>query len=154
MEVILIKDVENLGPANIVVKVKNGYGRNFLIPQGLALPASQANLNAFHHRMRLQEAKEARMLDDFKAIASKLQSSKLVIKTKAGTSGKIFGSVNTLQIAQAIKDVHGIDIERRKITLPEDVKDLGSYTASIALSKQVETKVEFDVISAEVVAEG
>ncbi len=153
MEIILLKDVENLGHADSIVTVKPGYARNFLIPRGLASVASPANRNALQSRLSAVESREARMLGEFQAIANKLQSKTLTIKTKSGTSGKIFGSVTSVQILAAIRDAFGVEIERRKISLPEEVKMLGAYTANVDLSKQVKAVVNFEVVSEDAPAE-
>ena len=149
MEIILLQDVENLGHADSIVTVKPGYARNFLIPRGMASVANPANRNALQSRLQAVEAREARMLGEFQAMAQTLQSKVLTIKTKAGTSGKIFGSINSVQILAAIREAFGIEIERRKITLPEEVKMLGTYTANVDLSKQVKATVNFEVVSEE-----
>jgi large subunit ribosomal protein L9 len=149
MEIILLQDVENLGHADSIVTVKPGYARNFLIPRGMAAVANPANRNALQSRLQAQESREARMLGEFQAMASQLQSKVLTIKTKAGTSGKIFGSITSVQVLAAIREAFGVEIERRKITLPEEVKMLGSYTANVDLSKQVKAVVNFEVVSEE-----
>jgi large subunit ribosomal protein L9 len=149
MEIILLQDVDNLGHADSIVTVKPGYARNFLIPRGMAAVANPANRNALQSRLQAQESREARMLGEFQAIAGQLQSKVLTIKTKAGTSGKIFGSITSVQVLAAIREAFGVEIERRKITLPEEVKMLGAYTANVDLSKQVKAVVNFEVVSEE-----
>lgn len=151
MEIILLQDVDNLGHADSIVTVKPGYARNFLIPRGMAAVANPANRNALNSRLGAQEAREARMLGEFQAIADKLQGQTLTIKTKAGTSGKIFGSITSVQVLAAIRDTLGVELERRKISLPEEVKMLGAYTANIDLSKQVKAVVNFEVVAEETV---
>jgi large subunit ribosomal protein L9 len=153
MEVILIKDVENLGAAHTLVSVKAGYGRNYLIPQGFAIIANTANKNTLNSKLRALEAREARMTEDLKAIADKITKKPLTISTKAGTSGKIFGSISSITIAQAIKEAYDIEIERRKITFAEEVKFVGSYVANIALSKFVQCQVPFNVLNEDAPAE-
>jgi large subunit ribosomal protein L9 len=119
----------------------------------MAITANLANRNILANRLRVQENKEAKMLDEFQKLAQRIQGTSLVITTKAGTSGKIFGSVTTVHVAQAIKAALGVDIERKKIVLTDEVKMLGSYTAQINLSKQVQVAANFEVISDEKPAE-
>lgn len=153
MDIILLKDVEHVGDANTIVSVKPGYARNFLIPQGFAIVANPANRNELAHQTRVQDAREAKSLEAFKATATKISSATLRIVTKAGTSGKIFGSVTNVQILAAIKEAFGEEIERKRITLNEEVKMLGTYTANVQLSKQVAATVTFDVVTDEPIVE-
>jgi large subunit ribosomal protein L9 len=146
MEIILLKDIEKLGDKHDIVKVKPGYGRNYLIPQGLAVNANVINRKKRDVIIAEEEAKEATRLDDYKAMAAKLDGQILKIGVKAGTSGKIFGSVTSVQIAQALKDQFDLDIERKKIHLPEEVKEVGTYTAELHLHKELTTKVQFELI--------
>jgi len=146
MEIILLKDIEKLGDKHDIVKVKPGYGRNYLIPQGLAVNANVVNRKKRDEIIADEEAKEAVRLDEYKAMAAKIQGQTLKIGVKAGTSGKIFGSVTSVQIAQALKDQFDLDIERKKIHLPEEVKELGTYTADLHLHKELTTKVQFELI--------
>ena len=142
MQVILLRDMDKLGDRFDIVAVKNGYGRNFLIPQGIAQIANKINLANLEEIKKVEEAEELQRLGDYRAIASQLTSQ---IGAKAGASGKIFGSVTSVQIAAAIKDQLGIEILRKKIELPVEVKELGTYTAIINLHKEVIGKVEFEV---------
>lgn len=147
MDIVLLKDVDNLGSVNEIVTVKPGYARNFLIPQGMALVANKANRNVVGNRVKAQENREAKMLNEFKAIADQIQSAPVIIKTKAGTSGKIFGSVTNVQVAAAIREAFGIALERKKVILLEEVKMLGSYTARVDLTKVVSAVVNFEVVA-------
>ena len=146
MEVILLQDVENLGERHDIVTVKNGYGRNFLIPKGMAMVATDSDKRHVAEIRKQQSAKAQKMLDDMQALADKLASKPIQVGAKAGTTGKLFGSVTTIQLADAIKKEFDVDIERRKITLLEEVKSLGSYKASVNLHKEVNAEVEFEVI--------
>lgn len=146
MQVILKKDVENLGKANEVVEVKPGYGRNYLIPQGFALIANKRNLAQLEDVLKVQRAKQAEMLADSKAIADKIAGQTLKIGAKAGTSGKIFGSVTNIQLAEALESQLSITVDRKAINLLEEVKELGNYTAEIVLHPEVTAKVSFEVI--------
>ena len=146
MEVILIQDVDNLGAANEVVKVRNGYARNFLIPQKKALEASPSNMKQLEERMKQIRKKEAAMLAEINQVSAKLKESPVKIGAKTGTSGKIFGSVTTLQISRAIREQKGYDIDRRKISIVDEVKELGSYKANIDFGNGNSTELDFEVI--------
>jgi large subunit ribosomal protein L9 len=145
MQVILLRDMDKLGDRFDIVAVKNGYGRNFLIPQGIAQIANKINLANLEEIKKLEEAEEFQRLGEYRAIASQLTSQTLKIGAKAGTSGKIFGSVTSVQIAAAIKDQLGLEILRKKIELPAEVKELGTYTAIVNLHKEVVAKIDFEV---------
>lgn len=146
MEIILLKDIEKLGDKHDIVKVKPGYGRNYLIPQGLAVNANAVNRKKRELIIAEDDARESARLDDYKAIAAKLEGQTLKIGVKAGTSGKIFGSVTNVQLAQALKDQFDLDIERKKIHLPEEVKEVGTYTAELHLHKELTAKVSFELV--------
>ncbi len=145
MQVILIQDVNNLGGANELVTVKNGYGRNFLIPQKLAVEASPSNMKQMQEKVKHQAKKEAKLLAELNSVIAVLKESPLKIGAKTGTSGKIFGSVTSVQIARAIKEQKGYEIDRRRITIVEDIKELGTYKANIDFGNGNETEVEFEV---------
>jgi large subunit ribosomal protein L9 len=147
MEVILIKDVDNLGMANELVKVKNGYARNYLIPQKYAIESNPSNLKQLQERLKVKAKKEAAMLAEIKQVISVLSSGALKIGAKTGTSGKIFGSVTALQIARAIRDQKGYEIDRKRIQITDDVKELGSYKANIDFGNGNSTEVEFEVVA-------
>lgn len=145
MEVILLKNVNKLGLANTVVNVKPGYARNFLIPQGFALEASKRNLSMHQSKIAQQQEQAAKLLEEAKELAKKLATLSFKVAAKAGTSGKIFGSVTNVQVAQTIQEVAGIEIERRNIEIIEEVKMLGNYTAKVALHPEVSVNVNFEV---------
>ena len=147
MQVILIKDVSNLGTANDVVKVKPGYGRNYLIPQGLARIANKRNLGQLDKFIEQQNAEKNRLTAKFTAVAEKLSATVLKIGAKAGTSGKIFGSVTNIQLAEAIKTQLNEEVDRKSITLLEEVKELGTYTAEAKLYDGVVGKINFEVFA-------
>lgn len=146
MEVILIQDVDNLGGINEVVKVKNGYARNFLIPQKMAVEASPSNRKQLEERMKQKQKKVEKMLAEFNIVVAKLTEAPLKVGAKSGTSGKIFGSVTSLQISRAIRDQKGYDIERKKISITDEVKELGTYKAHIDFGNGQSTDVEFEVV--------
>lgn len=147
MEIILLQDVEHVGYKHEVVTVKPGYGRNYLIPQKMALIANGANKARLEELKRREDAMEAKRLGEYQAIADKLKGQVLRIGAKAGTSGKIFGSVTNIQIISALKEQFDVDIERRKVILPESVKEVGTYTMVLNLHKQVQPEVTFEVVA-------
>ena len=147
MQVILIQDVNNLGGANELVTVKNGYGRNFLIPSKLAIEASPGNLKQREEKVKQQAKKEAKLLAELNIVIATLTSSPLKIGAKTGTTGKIFGSVTSVQIARAIKEQKGYEIDRRRITIIDDVKELGRFKAKIDFGNGNDCEVEFEVVA-------
>lgn len=147
MEVILIQDVDNLGAKNEVVKVKNGYARNFLLPRQLAVESSPSNRKQLEERMKQVRKKEEKMLAEFNNVVSKLKEAPLKIGAKTGTSGKIFGSVTSLQLSRAIREQKGYEIDRKKISIPEEIKELGSYKANIEFGGGQSAEVEFEVVA-------
>ena len=146
MEVILLQDVDHLGAANELVNVKNGYARNFLIPQKYAVEASSNNRKQLDERMKVQQKKEAAMLAEINKVINVLKESPLKIGAKTGTSGKIFGSVTSLQVSRAIRDQKGYQIDRKRISITDDVKELGTYKANIDFGNGNSTEVEFEVV--------
>ena len=146
MQVILIQDVDTLGQANEMVKVKNGYARNYLIPKKLAVEANPSNLKQLEERQKVKAKKEAAMLAEINKVISVLKESPVKVGAKTGTSGKIFGSVTPLQIARAIRDQKGYEIDRKRITIVDDVKELGTYKASVDFGNGNVAEIEFEVI--------
>ena len=146
MEVILIQDVDNLGAANELVKVRNGYARNFLIPRKLAVEASPSNVKQMEERTKQAKKKEEKMLAEINSVIAKLNEAPLKVGAKSGTSGKIFGSVTPLQLSRAIREQKGYEIDRKKITLPEDVKELGTYKAHIDFGNGKYADMDFEVV--------
>lgn len=148
MEIILKKDVEKLGYADDVVKVKNGYALNYLIPQGYAVVANDTNRKVLKQTIKMKEIKEEKMLAQISEIKAKIGSLNLKIGAKTGTTGKIFGSVSAFHIADAIKKATDIDVDRRKITIVEgEVKTLGNYTAEVGIGKDHKVNVAFEVVA-------
>ena len=146
MEIILLKDIDKVGDKHEIVTVKNGYARNYLIPQGLALIANDTNRRRLGDLRRREAAKTEKMLDEFKEMAAKLEGKSIKIGAKAGTSGKIFGSVTGLQISNMLKEQFDMDIDRRKIEMP-DVKEIGTYKAVLNLHPEVNPELEFEVVA-------
>jgi len=147
MEIILIQDVDNLGAAHEKVSVKNGYARNFLIPSKLAIEANPTNLKQLQERIKQQQKKEAKLLAEVNKVIEILKASPLRIGAKTGTSGKIFGSVTSVQLARAIRDQKGYEIDRRRIQILDEVKELGSFKAKVDFGNGNETEVAFDVVA-------
>jgi len=147
MEVILIQDVDNLGGINEVVKVKNGYARNYLLPRKLAVENSPSNKKQLEERMKQVRKKEDKMLAEINSVIAKLNEAPIKLGAKTGTSGKIFGSITTLQLSRAIRDQRGYDIDRKKMTIPEDVKELGSYKATIDFGNGKSTEIDIEVVA-------
>ena len=136
--------MNGFGEKNDVVIVKNGYGRNFLIPQGLATIATPSAIKMAEENVRQAAHKQAKIVADAKAVAEKLKDFKVTVPTKAGSNGKIFGSVTTMQLAQSLLD-RGFEIDKRKISAP-DMKHIGEYKATITLHKEVSVEIDVDVI--------
>lgn len=148
MDIILKQDVANLGYKNDIVTVKAGYGRNYLIPQGLAILATERNRKILAEEMRQQAHKEQKIKDEATEKAKALEGLKLQIPAKAAATGKIFGSVNNIMIANAIKEATGIEVDRKHIVLNEDaIKEVGDYTAKIRLHKEVAVDINFNVFA-------
>jgi large subunit ribosomal protein L9 len=147
MDVILKQDVDRLGFKNDIVNVKNGYARNYLIPQGFAVAATDSARKVVAETIRQQSHKAVKALEDAKALAEKMGGLTLKIGAKAGDSGKIFGSVNNIQVAEAMAAA-GHVVERKNIDLgSEAIRDLGTYTATVKLHKEVTVEVSFEVVA-------
>lgn len=146
MKLILTQDVRSLGHKDDIVNVRAGYGRNFLIPQGMARLATESALKMLAEDVKQRAFKQDKIRKDADAMAQKLEGVKIVLRAKTGTSGKIFGAVTTLQVANALKE-QGFDIDRRKIVFSEEPKALGDYKATISLHKEVSKEIDVSVIA-------
>ncbi|MDR2962463.1 MAG: 50S ribosomal protein L9 [Bacteroidales bacterium] len=147
MEIILKKDMPNIGLKNEVVEVKPGYGRNYLIPQGIAILATESAKKQHAELMKQRAHKEEKIKNEALALAAKLESVSLTVGTKASSTGKIFGSVNTIQIAESLAKA-GYEIDRKKIILKDNaIKELGSYSCEILLYKGVKVKIALEVVA-------
>ncbi|MDA3817595.1 MAG: 50S ribosomal protein L9 [Prolixibacteraceae bacterium] len=147
MEIILKKEVQNLGSKDDLVTVKQGYARNYLIPQGYAVIASESAKKMMAENIRQRAHKEAKLKAEAEQVAKKLNDIKVVIGAKTSSAGKIFGSVNNIQLAEKIAE-QGVDIERKNITIPkEGVKEVGTHTAKVKLHREVVIDFEFEVVS-------
>lgn len=148
MEVILIQDVPNIGHANDLVKVKDGYARNYLIPKKLAISANESNKKVHAETLKQRAFKEEKIKTAAETLAKALKDITVKIGAKAGTSGKIFGSVNAMQIADAIKEQFKFDVDKKHIHLDsESVKEVGTYNATVKLHREVQVNIKFEVIA-------
>ena len=148
MEIILKQDVQNLGYADDIVKVKDGYARNYLIPQGLAIQANEPNRKMLAETLKQRAFKLEKIRKEAEFLAGKIEGLTLKIGTKASEKGTIFGSVTNIAVAQALKEQHDIEIDRKKIILSsEHIKELGTYTAQINIHKDIKVTVNLDVIA-------
>ena len=147
MDIILLKDLDKVGDKYQVVTVKYGYGRNYLIPQKMAVIANATNMKKLDDLKAKEEAERAARLSEFQEVADQLKGKTLKIGAKSGTSGKIFGSITSIQLASALKEQFNVDVERRRVNLPDDIKSLGTYTAVLDLHPEVQANVEFEVVS-------
>lgn len=145
MDVILIQDVDNLGAKNELVKVKNGYARNFLFPRQLAIESSPGNRKQLEEKLKQVAKKEAKMLAEINSVIAKLKEAPLKLSAKTGTSGKIFGSVTSLQLSRAIREQKGYEIDRKRISIVDEVKELGTYKSTIDFGNGHSTEIDFEV---------
>lgn len=147
MEVILKTDVAKLGHKDDIIDVKPGYGRNYLIPKGIAILATESAKKVLAEDLKQRAHKLAKIKQDAEELAAKMEGLKLTIGAKASSTGKIFGSVNTIQIAEALKNA-GFDIDRKIILIKdENIKELGSFNATIKLHREVKVEIAFDVVA-------
>jgi large subunit ribosomal protein L9 len=147
MEIILLKDIHKVGDKNEIVTVKNGYGRNFLLPQGMAIVANDSNRRKLAEILKVEDKREAKKLGAYQEVATKLQGILIQIPAKAGASGRLFGSINAVQLANAIKQATGVEIDRKKIVLAEDIKDLGTYSIPVNLHAAVIGTANIEVVA-------
>ncbi|MEO2083763.1 MAG: 50S ribosomal protein L9 [Desulfurobacteriaceae bacterium] len=146
MEVILIKDMENLGKVGDIVKVKDGYARNYLIPSGIALPATKSNIARVKNELASLRKKAEKQLQRYKELAEKLNTVRITIEHEAGEEGKLFGSVTTSQIEKALHKAGFEDVEKKQIILEKPIRETGTYEVKIHLFKNIEATVTVDVV--------
>lgn len=147
MEIILIQDVDLVGQKDDVVTVKDGYARNYLIPRKMAIAASESAKKVLAENKKQRAHKEAKLKEEALALAAKLENKKITVGAKTSTTGKIFGSVNNIMLAEAINK-KGFEIDRKQILLAEDhIKEIGTYTAKIKLHREVVVELEFEVVA-------
>lgn len=147
MDIILLQDVEGLGKKFETVTVKNGYGRNYLIPQKKAVIANKMNKSTVGERLRQINAKAQKAFEAIKQLAEKIKSQPITVGAKTGSTDKIFGSVTNVQLADAIKRQAGVEVDRRKITIVDEVKTLGTYKAVIHLREDLKQEINFEVVA-------
>lgn len=148
MKVILKQDVNNLGYSNEIVKVKNGYARNYLIPKGFAIMLTPSSEKEHTELIKQKAFKEEKIRKESETLVKALENITVKVGAKAGTTGKIFGSVNAIQIADAIKSQFNYDVDRKKITIiGESVKELGTYSAKVSIYKDIKVEIKFEVIA-------
>lgn len=147
MQIILIQDVNNLGGANEVVSVKNGYARNFLIPQKMAVEASPGNLKQLEERLKQIRKKEKKMMAEINQVINVLKSGPLKIGAKTGTSGRIFGAVTNVQVSRAIREQRGYEVDRRKIHIVDEIREIGTYKAKVDFGNGHEAEVDLEVVA-------
>lgn len=148
MEIILKQDIKGLGFTNDLIKVKNGYATNYLIPKGMAIIANESNKKIREENIKQKAFKEEKIRKEALELAKALENITVNIGAKAGTSGKIFGSINALQIADAIKEQHKLEVDRKKIEIDgESVKNVGTYKAKIELHKDITVDIQFEVVA-------
>ena len=148
MELILVEDVAGLGYKNDIVSVKKGYGRNYLIPQGKAVIASESARKVLAENLKQRAHKLAKIKADAEELAAKLAPVALTIATKVSATGTIFGAVTNIQIAEALAKL-GFEIDRKTIIVKDTVKEVGSYTATVKLHKEVSVEIPFEVVAEE-----
>jgi len=146
MKIILKQDVKHLGFKDDVVDVKNGYGRNFLIPQGMAKLATSSNIKMLEEDLRQRAFKLEKIKKDADALAAKIDNLKIDLKSKAGATGKIFGSITTLQVANELK-ANGYEVDRRNIVFENDIKNIGVHKATLNLHREVSVDIEINVVA-------
>nr|WP_312578313.1 50S ribosomal protein L9 [Sedimentibacter sp.] len=142
MKVILLEDVKNVGKKGALINAKDGYANNFLFPKKLAIEATPTNLKKLENAKKQQEEKEREIFEEAKKLEEELMKVNIVIKTKAGENGKLFGSITTKEIAEHLEEKNGINIDKRKFELDETIKSVGEYTVSIRLHPKVVAKLQ------------
>jgi len=147
MQIILMEKVVNLGQLGDVVKVKDGYARNFLIPQKMAVEASPGNLKQLEERLKQIRKKEEKMMAEINQVISVLKSGPLKIGAKTGTSGRIFGAVTNVQVSRAIREQRGYEVDRRKIHIVDEIRELGTYKAKVDFGNGHEAEVDLEVVA-------
>ncbi|NJB87473.1 large subunit ribosomal protein L9 [Lewinella marina] len=146
MKVIMLQDVDKVGDKHEVIEVKDGFGRNYLLPRGLAIIGNKSNMGRLEEMIRRENAQEQKKLDVYRDIAKKLEGKTLRVGAKSGTSGRIFGSITQLQIRNLLQEQFGVDVERKKIVLPEEAKELGTYKFTMRLHPEVVKEMDMEIV--------
>ena len=148
MEIILKQDVQNLGYKDEIVKVKDGYANNYLIPQGMAIIATPSNRKVHAENMRQQAQKEAKIRKDAETLKAALDGKSVRIATKVGENGQLFGAVNNIQVAEALKEQHNYDVDRKKIVVDgSKIKEVGNSTALVNIHKDIKAEINLEVVA-------
>jgi len=145
MKLILTEDVAGTGKKGQVVEVKDGYGRNLLIPKGLAIPATEGNTKRFEHIVKTMESKRKRNIQSAEEIKKRLEEATLIIRKKAGVDGKLFGSVTARDIVEEAKKTFGIEIDRKAVHITEPIKTIGAHTVTVHLEQDIRATMKIDV---------
>lgn len=146
MKIILLKDVKGLGKAGDLVNAKTGYARNYLFPKGLAIEATSSNLQRWEEENKQKEAKVKAERDEALELRDKLENETVSLKGKGGEGGRLFGSITSKDIAQALKSQYGIDVDRRKIALKENIKEAGITNVEIRVYPEISANIKVNVI--------
>ena len=142
----MLQDVDKVGDKHEVIEVKDGFGRNYLLPRGLAIIGNKTNMGRLNEMVRRENAQEQKKLDVYRDIAKKLEGKTLRVGAKAGTSGRIFGSITQLQIRNLLQEQYGVEVERKKIILPEEAKELGTYPFTMRLHPDVVQEMNMEIV--------
>ncbi len=142
MDIILLQDVKSLGKKNEIVKVSDGYARNFIMPKKLGVEATKQNLYDLKLQQNAEEKKQKEILDKARELSKKIQASTVKLNIKVGEGGRTFGSISTKEIAAAVREQFGLDLDKKKLQLPEPIKNTGSYTVGIKLHPKVTTELK------------
>jgi large subunit ribosomal protein L9 len=145
MKVILKEDVKSIGSMGQIADVSDGFARNYLVPRGLAVEANVKNIRSLEHEKKVIQEKARKVKNSVQDLANRLENMTVVIKTKAGEEGKLFGSVTTMDIAEQLKN-QGIEIDKKKISLDEPIKRLGTYAVNLRLHSEITAQVNIQVI--------
>lgn len=145
MKVILKDDVKNVGKIGEIVDVADGFARNYLLPKGLAVEANTRNIRSLEHEKRIIEEMAKKREDSAQRLASKISAMSLVIKAKAGEDGKLFGSITNMDIAEALR-AKGVEIDKKKISVEEPIRRLGSYTVSVKVHREISAQLNIEVV--------
>jgi large subunit ribosomal protein L9 len=147
MKIILLKEIQDLGQEGELIEVKDGYARNYLLPRKLALPATSGNLNRLEEIRKHQRYKKQKNLEEAKSFAEALAQTEVKLQAKVGEEGKLFGSITTADIARALKEKLGKNLDKKKINLLEPIKRTGTYSVPVRLEQDVETTVKVEVVA-------
>jgi large subunit ribosomal protein L9 len=147
MKIILLKEIQNLGQGGELIEVKDGYARNYLFPRKLAIPATSGNLNKLEEIRKHQQYRKQKNLEEAKTFAVALAQTEVKLQAKVGEEGKLFGSITTADIARALKEKLGKDLDKKKITLSEPIKRTGTYSVPVKLEQDVEALVKVEVVA-------